>query len=115
MRQYGMTAKGMGGAAMAVSQDTFGGANNPAAMAWVGERVNVGIDWFKLTRDAERSGAAIPSLNGNINSGHENFLIPEFGYNTMLSPYLSLGETAHCCWCRRRAPWPLSQGLRRFQ
>ena len=92
---YGMTAKGMGGAATATAQDSFGGANNPAGMAWVGERIDGGLDWFKPSRDAERTGAAIPSLNGKVTSGRENFFIPEFGYNTMMNPDMSLGITAY--------------------
>ena len=30
---YGLKAKGMGGVATALAQDSFGGANNPASMA----------------------------------------------------------------------------------
>src|SRR3989338_6751849 len=47
---YCMKAKGMGGAATATAtataSDTMGGANNPASMVWVGNRLDVGIDWF---------------------------------------------------------------------
>jgi len=39
---YGMKAKGMGGAATAMSDDAFGGANNPASMAFVGNRLDLG-------------------------------------------------------------------------
>lgn len=92
---YGMTAKGMGGVATALSQDTFGGANNPASMVWVGDRLDVGLDWFSPKRDAERVGAGIPSLNGKVESGHTNFFIPELGYNTMLNSNMSLGVTVY--------------------
>ena len=53
---YGMKAKGMGGAATAMAEDAFGGANNPASMVFVGDRMDVGVDWFKPTRSAERTG-----------------------------------------------------------
>ncbi len=39
---YGMKAIGMGGAATASSDDAFGGANNPASMAFAGDRVRSG-------------------------------------------------------------------------
>jgi long-chain fatty acid transport protein len=92
---YGMKGKGMAGAATAMAQDTFGGANNPASMVFVGDRVDAGIDWFSPVRSAERSGAGIPSLNGKVDSDSENFFIPEFGYNKMLNPNLSLGVTVY--------------------
>ena len=43
---YGMKAKGMGGVATALAQDSFGGANNPASMVWAGERLDIGVDLF---------------------------------------------------------------------
>ncbi|WP_395005577.1 OmpP1/FadL family transporter [Undibacterium sp.] len=92
---YGIKAKGMGGAATAMNKDAFGGANNPASMVFVGNRMDVGVDWFKPSRDATRSGAAIPTLNGKSTSGENNFLIPEFGYNRMLSNDMSLGISVY--------------------
>jgi len=91
---YGMKAKGMGGAATAMAIDTFGGANNPAAMVWVGNRLDVGVDWFSPKRSAERTGSTA-GLDGSAQSGKSNFLIPEFGYNRMLSPTMSLGVTVY--------------------
>src|SRR5512147_989848 len=55
---YGMKAKGMAGAATAMTEDTFGGANNPASMVWVGSRMDVGVDWFSPKRKAERTGSS---------------------------------------------------------
>jgi long-chain fatty acid transport protein len=100
---YGMKAKGRGGAATAFAVDTFGGANNPGSMAFVGTRVDVGIDWFQPQRSASTQGSGnaalgIPpgsfdtSVNGNEK---ENFFIPEFGYNYMLRPDLALGVTVY--------------------
>ena len=34
---YGIKAKGMGGVSTALSQDSLGGATNPAAMVWAPE------------------------------------------------------------------------------
>ena len=41
---YGMKAKGMAGAATASSDDAFGGANNPASMAFAGNRFDLGVE-----------------------------------------------------------------------
>ena len=38
---YGLKAKGMGGVATALAQDSFGGANNPASMVWAGGRIEI--------------------------------------------------------------------------
>lgn len=91
---HGMKAKGMGGAAMAMTSDTFGGADNPATMVFVGNRIDAGVDWFRPDRSASRVGSAggTGALDG-VADGNEtnNFLVPEFGYNKMLRPDLSLG------------------------
>lgn len=94
---YGMRAKGMAGAATAVTGDTFGGANNPAAMVWAGNRLDIGVDWFRPIRSAERSGstAGFIAIDGQADSGSKDFLIPEFGYNKMLSDRMSLGVTVY--------------------
>lgn len=91
---YGMKAKGMAGAVTASAQDTFGGANNPASMVWVGNRLDVGLDWFSPIRSAQRSGSA-NGLDGSVTSDSENFFIPEFGYNSMMGPNMSLGVTVY--------------------
>lgn len=91
---YGMKAKGMAGAATAMSQDAFGGANNPASMVFVGDRIDFGADLFSPRREASRTGSA-PTLNGTVDSDSNYFVIPEFGYNKMLNPNLSLGVTVY--------------------
>jgi long-chain fatty acid transport protein len=95
---YGMKAKGRAGASTAMTTDAFGGAVNPATMAFVGERLDVGIDWFRPDRSAKREGSAGGTgfLDGSAEGNEtENFFIPEFGYNTMLRPDLSLGITVY--------------------
>lgn len=94
---YGMKAKGRGGAATAMATDAFGGAVNPANMVWVGTRLDVGVDWFSPKRDASRSSSAggMAGMDGSATSGRNNFLVPEFGYNRMLNPNLSLGVTVY--------------------
>jgi long-chain fatty acid transport protein len=89
---YGMKAQGMAGVATASSDDAFGGANNPASMAFVGNRLDLGVNLFSPIREASRSGGG---LNGTSKSDSNYFLIPEFGYNQMLKPDLSLGVTVY--------------------
>jgi len=86
---YGIKAKGMGGAATAMAHDTFGGANNPASMVWVGDRIDFGADLFSPRREFS-STAGI-----SVKSDSNYFVIPEFGYNRMLRPNLSLGVTVY--------------------
>jgi long-chain fatty acid transport protein len=93
---YGIKSMGMAGAATAMADDALGGANNPATMVWVGSRLDVGLVIFSPHRDAERSGAlAAPTLNGKVDSGKTNFLVPELGYNRMMGNDLSLGVTVY--------------------
>jgi long-chain fatty acid transport protein len=87
----------MAGAATAMATDTFGGATNPAKMVWVGNRIDFGLDVFMPRRSASREGLAGPmaGYNGSSESGSNTFYIPEFGYNKMLRPDLSLGVTVY--------------------
>lgn len=91
---YGMRAMGMGGASVAMTEDSMGGANNPASMAWVGTRLDLGLNLFSPHRDATRSGGA-PGLNGSVDSGSTNFYVPEFGYSHALNSSLALGVTVY--------------------
>ena len=92
---YGLKAKGMGGVSTALAQDAMGGATNPASMVWAGSRIDVGADVFSPRRDAERTGAGFPTLNGRVESGRDWFLVPELGYNRMVRSDLSLGVTVY--------------------
>ncbi|MBD3812633.1 MAG: outer membrane protein transport protein [Betaproteobacteria bacterium] len=92
---YGMKAKGMGGAATATSDDAFGGANNPASMAFVGNRLDLGVDLFSPRREASRTGSGGGAFDGSADSGSKYFLIPEFGYNHMLNNDVAVGVTVY--------------------
>jgi len=92
---YGIKAKGMGGVGIALPQDALAAATNPAGMAFVGDRLDLGLDWFRPIRDAEITGSGA-GANGHYNgSDQKNFFIPEFGYNKMLSPNMSLGISVY--------------------
>jgi long-chain fatty acid transport protein len=92
---YGMKAKGMAGASMAVTDSAFGGANNPATMAFVGNRWDIGLDWFSPDRSASRTGSSPAGIDGSSTSGESSFFIPEFAYNKMISPTMALGLTVY--------------------
>lgn len=91
---YGMKAKGMAGAGTAATADAFGGANNPAQMVFVGDRIDFGVDLFSPQRSASRSGSAV-GIDGSADSDSTLFAIPEFGFNKLINPKLSLGVTVY--------------------
>lgn len=90
---YGMTANGMGGAATAMSEDTFGGANNPASMVFVGNRIDLGASLFSPQRQASVYGGTPAATTESSDANY--FVIPEFGYNHMLTSNLSLGVSVY--------------------
>jgi len=96
---YGLIAKGMGGASTATASDTFGGASNPAKMVFVGDRVDLGIDFFSPQRSASRTGSTsfgpFGPIDGSSTSDSTLFEIPEFGYNKLINPRLALGVSVY--------------------
>jgi long-chain fatty acid transport protein len=84
----------MGGAGVALAQDGFAGANNPAQSAFAGNRYDVGVDLFMPEREMERSGTQGATDVASV-SGSKYFLVPEFGYNNMINNQLSLGLTVY--------------------
>lgn len=101
---YGMKSKGMGGVGIALPQDAMAAANNPANMVLVGDRIDLGVDWFNPDRTATWKGTvaggfvngAYPTTNqGDFNSGSKNFFVPEFGYNKMINDRMSLGVSVY--------------------
>ena len=91
---YGAEAQGRGGTAMALTTDSFGGANNPATMVMAGNRADVDLNLFSPQRSASRSGFG-PGLDGTVKSGKTLFAIPEFGYNHMFRDDLALGVSVY--------------------
>jgi long-chain fatty acid transport protein len=94
---YGLKAKGRAGAGTAMATDTFGGANNPGSMAFVGDRIDFGADLFSPRREASRFGSSpfLGPIDGSAESDSNYFLVPEFGYNKMINPNLSLGVSVY--------------------
>ena len=89
----GIKSKGMGGAAVAMTDNAFAGANNPAAAAWAGNRGEVGADFFMPRRSMSRTGSF--TLDSTAQSGKPTFLIPEFGYNMALNDKMGVGITVY--------------------
>lgn len=86
---YSVKSVGMGGVGIALPQDALAAAANPAGMALIGNRADLGLTLFKPNRDANIGGT---DYSGNDQS---SFLIPEAGYNRMLNPNMSVGLTIY--------------------
>lgn len=87
---YGIKAKGMAGVGIAYGQDSLAAATNPANMVLAGDRWDVGLDYFRPQRETFVTGAG--TFDGN---DKENFFIPEFGYNKMISKSMSFGVSVY--------------------
>jgi len=93
---YGIKAKAMGGVGIALPQDALAAASNPAGIAWIGDRIDLGADWFTPDRGATITGAGAPGANGTYDGNDTaSFLIPEFGYNRVISPSLTFGVAVY--------------------
>ena len=91
---YGIKSQGLGGAGIALPQDTLAAATNPAGMVLIGSRVDLGLSLFQPDRGATLSNTAGGSgmLDGSFDgNGRENFFIPEGGYNRLISEKMSVG------------------------
>lgn len=93
---FGMKSKGMGGAAVAVTDNAFAGINNPAASVWAGNRAEIGVDVFSPQRSAARSAPGFGGmLEGDVKSEGSAFAIPEFAYNSKIDDRRSWGVTVY--------------------
>ena len=79
---------------MAVAQEPFGGATNPGAMSFLDTEWQLGLAWFSPHRNASRSGSQA-GIDASVDSGSNNFFIPEFGINWRYSPELAFGVTVY--------------------
>lgn len=93
---YGLKAKGMGGVGIALPQDGLAAASNPAGIAFVGNRLDAGLDWFRPIRSSEIVGSPVAGFNGTYDgSGSKNFYIPEFGWNRRVGEKLAFGVAVY--------------------
>lgn len=88
---YGLKSEGMGGAGIALPQDALAAATNPAGMVMVGDRIDIGVEWFKPNRSTTIANAGAFGNGSYSGNGKSNFIIPQFGYNKMVSSDTSLG------------------------
>lgn len=88
----GIKSKGMGGAGIAHPQDALAGASNPASMALVGNRIDIGMDLFRPQRSATITGSSGGFTDGYFDANEsEYFPVPEFGYNKVINDDLTVG------------------------
>jgi long-chain fatty acid transport protein len=90
---FGVKAKGMGGASVAMTDNAFAGINNPAISAWAGNRMEGGLDVFMPRRGMSRTGGT--PLDASVDSDSNTFFVPEFGYNRALNDKLGVGVTVY--------------------
>ncbi len=88
---YGIKAKGMAGISVALPQDALAAASNPAGMAWIGNRVDVGIERMAVDRGSEIHGNTLGLSGSRDANGRQVFPVPDFGANYMLDERLALG------------------------
>lgn len=94
---YGLKARGMAGVGIALPQDSLVGAMNPAGMVRVGNRFDVSLTWASnCLAKCKFFDNANPANNGRFFAQPDVF-IPEFGFNKMITPNISLGLSA---WAR---------------
>lgn len=100
---YGIKAKSMGGVGIALPQDSLAAATNPAGMAMVGDRMDLGVDLFSPIRTATWTGTGANPMNNaymgvtasDYKSGKNLFAVPEFGYNKMLGWDMAVGVAVY--------------------
>ncbi len=95
---YGIKSKGMAGTGIALPQDSLIGATNPAGIAFVGNRLDLGVSVFSPRRSYEVTGnpsvPPSPALApGKVDSDREYFIIPEFGMTWQLDNHKAVGIT----------------------
>jgi len=93
---YSTKEKGLAGAGTAYSQDAMAAATNPAGMAFVGERLDLGAAFFSPSpRSYTVSGTPAAFPNGadgvEVESGEDFFVIPYFGTNWIMANGTALG------------------------
>lgn len=88
---YGVNSEAVAGVGVALPQDGLAAATNPAGTALVGNRLDVGLNYFAPSRGAEIKGNSY-GLDGSYSAnGKKAFFIPEFGYARQLSAQTSGG------------------------
>jgi len=98
---YGTPCKAMAGACVALHLSAMSPATNPAAMAFVGHRYDLGIEYFNPNRDYTVTGS--PSgypgtfglAPGTVTSDSRGFLIPSLAGNWNIGEASTLGVAVY--------------------
>lgn len=85
---YGMKALGMGGASVAMTDNAFAGANNPATASFSDSRADLGANVFSPKRSVTQG-------TQTTESGKNAFLVPEFGYIANANGAITYGVTVY--------------------
>tara|TARA_R110002049_G_scaffold225521_1_gene397476 strand:- start:88300 stop:89667 length:1368 start_codon:yes stop_codon:yes gene_type:complete len=98
----GIKNRALAGAGVAFPQDAMAAATNPAGMAFIGNRFDVGAVLFFPDRDYDAStslangnGGAFTLDAGSETSKDKWFLIPSFGVNKMISDRTAIGFSVY--------------------
>jgi long-chain fatty acid transport protein len=106
---YSTKEKGLAGAGTAFSQDAMASATNPAGMAFVGARMDIGLSLFspsprsyKVTGTPVAPSPTAPFGSGinaapgqTVESENELFLIPHFAYNWQIASDKTVGISVY--------------------
>jgi long-chain fatty acid transport protein len=100
---FSVKSVGMGGVGIAFPQDSMAAAINPAGMVDVGNRLDFGVSFFQPKRNVSLSSDAtvmtpmgVYPIGGSYGGNDtKTFTIPEFGYNHMLNPTMSVGVSVY--------------------
>ena len=90
-------SNGLGGAGIAFPVDALAGYINPAGIAFVGDRVDVGLTVFNPDRSATITGNQYGADGSYSGNGVKYFLLPEAGYTHQVADdlYFGLSLTAN--------------------
>ena len=78
---YGMKNRGMAGVAVADPKDSLATTANPAGMAFVGTRLDIGARLFVPKRQSAMNGTMMANADTTGDSGATLFMIPNMGAN----------------------------------
>ncbi len=101
MHGYSTKEKGLAGAGVAFSQDALASATNPAGIAFVGTRLDLGVELFSpsprryTVTGAPGTGTMFPLADESVKSQKDFFLIPHFGYSRVLDSKSSVGVAVY--------------------
>lgn len=98
----GIKTRALAGAGVAFPQDAMASATNPAGMAFVGDRYDVGFVIFSPDRGYSASGSLANGNGGAFtigpdtqDSGDNIFLFPSFGINKMITERDAIGLSVY--------------------